>query len=232
MGPIQTYVFLDLETTGLPKFQNNKTQITELSLQCVSRKELLRPGAVRVCNKLTMCFEPTLSISEEALALTQLSMENLNGQPKFDTKVVDCIESFLSLLASPVCLVAYNGLSFDFPILYKHLKDNAFQLEVHCADAYHAMYAIIDGSGSTAMNRSKSGLVTVRQCPWKRGDRPARSFKLMDLYKTHVTQLAGDKCHRAENDCSMMVELAKKFANEFVAFVDANNCLLSCVNPM
>ncbi|AHD25522.1 v-trex-b [Choristoneura murinana nucleopolyhedrovirus] len=176
-----------------------------------------------------MCFEPTLNISDEARALTQLSIENLNGQSKFDTKVVNCIESFLSLLAPPVCLVAYNGFSFDFPILYKHLKDNAFQLEVQCADAYHAMYAIIDGSGPTAMKRSKSGNVIVRRRPWKLDNPPAHSFELMDLYKTYVSQLAGAKCYKAENNCSMMVELAKKFANEFVAFVDANNCLYSSV---
>ncbi|AHD25521.1 v-trex-a [Choristoneura murinana nucleopolyhedrovirus] len=39
MASIETYVFLDLQTTGMPEYENNKTQITELGLQCVTRKE-------------------------------------------------------------------------------------------------------------------------------------------------------------------------------------------------
>ncbi|QBC76013.1 viral 3' repair exonuclease [Neophasia sp. alphabaculovirus] len=228
MAIVNTYAFLDLETTGLPKLQNNQTQITELSLQCVTRKELL--GAARVCNKLTLCFEPTVDVSEQASALTQLNAENLRGQAQFDKRTVALIESFLALLSPPVCLVAYNGFAFDFPILYKHLKNNGFAGAVHCSDAYHALFAILDGSGPPTMKRSKSGTVTVKLCPWQRGARPKQSYKLIDLYKRHVG--GNVEGHRAEDDCAMMMRLVQKHAAEFVIWVDGNNCKLSNLTPM
>ncbi|ABF50274.1 v-trex [Antheraea pernyi nucleopolyhedrovirus] len=228
MAAIKTYAFLDLETTGLPKLQNNQTQITELSLQCVTREELL--GSARVCNKLTLCFEPTVPVSDQASVLTQLNAENLRGQPRFDGRAAALIESFLALLSPPVCLVAYNGFAFDFPILHKHLKDNGFAGAVQCADAYHGLFAILDGSGPPTMKRSKSGTVTVKLCPWQRGARPKQSYKLVDLYKKHVG--GSVEGHRAENDCAMMMRLAQKYADEFVEWVDGNNCELSSVTPM
>lgn len=41
----------------------------------------------------------------------------------FDVDTGNLIKSFLNQLKKPLCLVAHNGLRFDFPILRRHLSE-------------------------------------------------------------------------------------------------------------
>ncbi|XP_022818522.1 uncharacterized protein LOC111350997 [Spodoptera litura] len=161
MAPIATYVFLDLETTGLPKLDNNKTRITELSMVVVKRRHLLdtRPGAVpRVLDKLSMCFNPGRMIHPDSTEITGLNNDLLEHNTLFNLNVFNTINSFLQCLEKPVCLVSENGHSFDFPILKNHFEKLGVQLpdDILCGDSLYSFYDILEpskGAGSTEGNK-------------------------------------------------------------------------------
>lgn len=67
---IKTFVFLDIETTGLPSQEHNKTKMTELSMIAVQENHIRLGVFPRVQNKLNLCFNPRKLISFEAEELT------------------------------------------------------------------------------------------------------------------------------------------------------------------
>ena len=69
---IKTFVFFDMETTGLPHLEYFKTKITELSLVAVQSDHIELGVFPRVQNKLSMCFNPNKLISLEASKNTGL----------------------------------------------------------------------------------------------------------------------------------------------------------------
>lgn len=67
---IKTFIFLDIETTGLPQMENNATKITELSMIAVQSSHLRLGVIPRVQNKLTLCFNPWKLISYDSEKIT------------------------------------------------------------------------------------------------------------------------------------------------------------------
>ncbi|XP_077185834.1 three prime repair exonuclease 2 isoform X2 [Paroedura picta] len=124
----QTFVFLDLETTGLPRDQ---PCMAELSLFAVNRRSLQCPAPQlpqlpqppRILDKLTLCIDPQKPFTPKAEEITGLSNRTLeeNGKLDFNRAAVDALRAFLDRQASPICLVAHNGLRFDFPLLRTEL---------------------------------------------------------------------------------------------------------------
>ncbi|KAJ8954612.1 hypothetical protein NQ318_003146 [Aromia moschata] len=114
---IRTFIFLDIETTGLPFDENNTTKITELCLVAVQATHIRLGVFPRVQNKLNFCFNPWKLISAEAEKITGLSNSLLEHQSKFSADTVESINSFLNLNRKPICLVAHNADNFDYPIL-------------------------------------------------------------------------------------------------------------------
>lgn len=140
---VQTYIILDLETTGLPSTNYGETKITELSLISVSRSHFdsIPAGCIpRVLNKLTMCFHPRTFIGEDSKRITGLSNELLESQRTFDVKVCELLENFIMGEPQPVCLLAHNGYRFDFPLLQAHTKILGKPLPdtLLCSDTLHA----------------------------------------------------------------------------------------------
>uniref|UniRef100_A0A5F9CAJ6 exodeoxyribonuclease III n=1 Tax=Oryctolagus cuniculus TaxID=9986 RepID=A0A5F9CAJ6_RABIT len=121
---MSTFVFLDLEATGLPSAE---PEIAELSLFAVhrsslenpERNELGIPVLPRVLDKLTLCMSPTRPFTAKASEITGLSSEGLARSRKagFDGAVVRTLQAFLSRQEGPICLVAHNGFDYDFPLL-------------------------------------------------------------------------------------------------------------------
>jgi DNA polymerase III epsilon subunit-like protein len=66
---------------------------------------------------LNLCIKPTKTIEPKAAEITKLDNCNLDHQSQFDEDVANIIVSFLDRLKKPICLIAHNGLKFDFPIL-------------------------------------------------------------------------------------------------------------------
>lgn len=60
MVELKSFVFFDLETTGLPEYEHFRTKITELSMVACAREHLLEASTEppRVTHKLSLCFNP------------------------------------------------------------------------------------------------------------------------------------------------------------------------------
>ncbi|KAJ6654532.1 hypothetical protein lerEdw1_006839 [Lerista edwardsae] len=186
----QTFVFLDLETTGLPQDQ---PRVCELSLFAVHHHSLqCSPGQTpqipRIMDKLTLCIDPKKPFTPGAERITGLSNQNLeeNCKPYFNTSVGEILKRFLDRQTRPVCLVAHNGLGFDFPLLCTELRQVGADLspDTGCLDT----------------------LLAFREL-----DKDAnRSYRLGELYRYYYGQ-DPTRAHSAEGDVLslLLVFLAK-----------------------
>uniref|UniRef100_G1RS08 exodeoxyribonuclease III n=1 Tax=Nomascus leucogenys TaxID=61853 RepID=G1RS08_NOMLE len=108
----ETFVFLDLEATGLPSVE---PEIAELSLFAVHRSSLENlerdesgaPVLPRVLDKLTLCMCPERPFTAKASEVTGLSSDGL----------ARCRKGLPEPPGRPICLVAHNGFAYDFPLL-------------------------------------------------------------------------------------------------------------------
>uniref|UniRef100_A0A1B0A892 Exonuclease domain-containing protein n=1 Tax=Glossina pallidipes TaxID=7398 RepID=A0A1B0A892_GLOPL len=163
---IATFAVIDLETNGLPDLQFNKCSITELSIIAFSSKyegkqtekqstavkkgdHLLSSKSVpelpRALHKLNLMVNPLASICPEAEKKTGLNNWMLEHERPFDKSTADLLISFLQRLQQPVCLVAHNGLGFDFPVLryvMKKLDLQKFPSSILCVDSWKAFQVI------------------------------------------------------------------------------------------
>lgn len=87
---IQTFVFLDLETTGLPHLEHKRTRITEIALVSAQRDEILEKSKSidrrhvraadllpRVVNKINICVYPQKMILPQTSEITGKSLFSL-----------------------------------------------------------------------------------------------------------------------------------------------------------
>lgn len=72
----------------------------------------------------------------------------LEQDNKFDKNTTELLQNFLNHLQKPVCLVAHNGLRFDFPILHKEILKTSKLLseDIYCTDSLNA-FRLIDAMG-------------------------------------------------------------------------------------
>ncbi|XP_041481770.1 uncharacterized protein LOC121428942 [Lytechinus variegatus] len=141
---IKSFVFLDFETSHL--YRTDRPKIIELSLIAINRAGLLGPDVLtslnlaknhenstfdlsklslpRIVDKLTLCLDPGKYTSPHSARLTKMDKRKLDINKKlpFDEGVVTMLNIFLSRQDAPVCLVAHNGMTFDFPILRSELS--------------------------------------------------------------------------------------------------------------
>ncbi|XP_065357395.1 uncharacterized protein LOC135951639 [Calliphora vicina] len=167
-GEIKTFVVLDLETNGLPSQQFNTCAITELSLytfsaKCLTDKDIdtklalkdvteegvegfdqQPPELPRVLNKLTLMINPRRMINPIAEKVTGLSNEMLENESSFDKDTAECLNLFLERLEKPICMVAHNGWTFDYPVIrYVYDKLNmSLPSSVFCVDSLKAFREI------------------------------------------------------------------------------------------
>ncbi|CAH2316513.1 Three prime repair exonuclease 2 [Pelobates cultripes] len=126
---VKTFVFMDLEATGI-NYQHPK--ITEIcmvachvsSLENPDFDESGKPKLPRVLDKLCLCVDPTKPLNEEAAHITGLNNKMLedNEKQEFNSHLISLINEFLNRQAQPVCLVAHNGFFYDFPLLKTELE--------------------------------------------------------------------------------------------------------------
>ncbi|XP_053552003.1 three prime repair exonuclease 2 [Bombina bombina] len=145
---IKTFVFLDLEATGL---NQDAPRITELCLVAVHLSSLAnpvmddsgKPQLPRVLDKLCLCVDPDKPFTEGASKITGLNNDNLctNEKTRFDQRLIKLLSEFLDRQAQPVCLVAHNGFYYDFPLLKTELKqqNEDFPSSLLCLDSLSAL---------------------------------------------------------------------------------------------
>ncbi|EDV57557.1 uncharacterized protein LOC113564235 [Drosophila erecta] len=154
---ISTFAVLDLETSNLPAYQNNRVGITELCIYAFEAALLKKekkeqeedqelPAAPRVLHKLNLLFQPSMKVYPEAERITGLSNYILERESKLDVDAAQLINGFLKHLPSPVCLVAHNGWGFDFPILRQIFEKLNVELpqSLTCVDSLRAFMEIDD----------------------------------------------------------------------------------------
>ncbi|CAH0717992.1 unnamed protein product, partial [Brenthis ino] len=72
-----------------------------------------------------------------------------NGlMPRVQNKITLCLNPQKLILPGPVCLIAHNGLYYDFPILKSHLEKIGakFSVDLLCSDSLYAFYEIMENT--------------------------------------------------------------------------------------
>uniref|UniRef100_A0A182N976 Exonuclease domain-containing protein n=1 Tax=Anopheles dirus TaxID=7168 RepID=A0A182N976_9DIPT len=146
MVEIKSFVFFDLETTGIPEYEHFRTKITELSLVACTRDHLLDSSneQPRVTHKLSLCFNPSRMITLGSSQATGLYNDMLEKESKFDTTAGELVKLFLERLQKPLCLVAHNGHRFDFILLKQQMLRIGVSLPggLYCLDSLAAFREI------------------------------------------------------------------------------------------
>jgi len=196
-----TFIFLDLETTGLRK----PVEITELSLIAVERAHIINSSKTkripRLLDKLTTCVRPTKEIESQASMVTCISNEDLERKKEFDIELGGTVKSFIMRQQQPACLVAHNGDNFDFKILVSHLDAVGITLPetVYATDSLKAFRK----QHKEAKNESHNGETTEQTGNGK----PKRfSCSLKNLYNTFVVG-EFENAHSAEGDALALLKL-------------------------
>lgn len=129
---IKSFVFFDLETTGLPDLDYNSIKITELSIVACCVEHFLQTDKnelPRVLHKLTLCFNPFKRISIKSTEITGLDNHMLEHERTFDEDSVKLVQLFLKKLGDgKICLIAHNGKKFDLPLLKKAFEKRSSKL--------------------------------------------------------------------------------------------------------
>ena len=195
-----TFIFLDLETTGLHK----PVEITELSMIAVERKHIIESSMTkttpRLLDKFTTCVRPAKEIGWFASSLTYLSNEDLDNRKVFDIELGKIVQSFIMRQAQPVCLVAHNGDSFDFKILVSELEAVGITLpeSVQASDSLKA-FRKQHKETKNNLNNDGTGAATA-------GEGKRFSCSLSNLYNTFVGG-EFENAHSAEGDALALLRL-------------------------
>ena len=198
-----TFIFLDLETTGLRK----PVEITELSMIAVERAHIINGSKTRMVprllDKLTTCVRPTKEIESQASMVTCISNEDLEKKKEFDIELGRTVRSFITRQQQPACLVAHNGDNFDFKILVSHLDAVEITLPktIYATDSLKAFRK----QHKEAKNESHNG-GTTEQMQTGNGKPKRFSCSLKNLYNSFVGG-EFENAHSAEGDALALLKL-------------------------
>ncbi|XP_040830502.1 three prime repair exonuclease 2 [Ochotona curzoniae] len=218
----ETFVFLDLEATGLP---SDEPEIVELALFAVHRSSLENPerderGAPllpRILDKLTLCISPRRPFTAKASELTGLSSEGLvqARKPSFDSAVVRTLQAFLSRQEGPICLVAHNGFDYDFPLLCMELQRLGAQLpqDTICLDTLPALRGLDRAHSHGTRSQGRKG------------------YSLGALYHRYF-QAEPRAAHSAEGDVHTLLMIFLHRAAELLTWADEQARSWVHVKPM
>ncbi|XP_030062043.1 three-prime repair exonuclease 1 [Microcaecilia unicolor] len=218
--PFQTYVFMDLEATGLPF---SRPRIAELCLIAVSRHALENteysntfrsvPVFPRVVDKLSLCVNPQKPFTPVASTITGLSNDllNTNSRQCFNIHIIHMLEAFLKRQPAPMCFVAHNGYNYDFPLLKAELNGIGFSVlnDVYCADSLAAMKALDKANNhfyQFAGQQSISG---------------RKTYSLEGLYLKFFKENPADS-HTAEGDTIALIAIFQWRAKDLISWMDLN----------
>lgn len=218
----ETFVFLDLEATGLPSID---PEVAEISLFAVHRSSLESPdrdesGAPvlpRVLDKLTLCMSPERPFTAKASEITGLSSDSLARCRKagFDDAVVRTLQAFLSRQEGPICLVAHNGFDYDFPLLCTELRRLGAHLppDTVCLDTLPAL---------RSLDRAHSHGTRAQGC---------KGYSLGSLFRRYF-QAEPSAAHSAEGDVHTLLMVFLHRATELLGWADEQARSWARIEPM
>ncbi|XP_062979449.1 three-prime repair exonuclease 1 [Elgaria multicarinata webbii] len=220
--PIETFVFMDLEATGLPP---SRPKIAEVCLFAVTRHALENPQFSqsfpkpvplfpRLVDKLCVCVNPDKPFTPIASSITGLTNEvfDRNKKQSFNIHVLHMITAFFNRQHPPICLVAHNGCSYDFPLLKAELDTLGFPAldEIYCADTIKAM---------KALDNENNQLHQFIYQPNPFGSK--KKYGLRDLYFKFY-KVYPLNSHSAEEDVITLISIFQQRARELLCWMDSN----------
>ncbi|XP_060127478.1 three-prime repair exonuclease 1 [Zootoca vivipara] len=230
--PIETFVFMDLEATGLPPSQ---PKIAEMCLFAVSRHSLENPQYSNPCpkplpllprlaDKLSICINPDKQFTPEASLITGLTNEAfaMNKKQTFNLHLLHMIVAFFRRQQPPICLVAHNGNRYDFPLLraeFSALGHLAID-GIYCADTIKAMKAL-DGENNQ--------LQQFGYQPSAPGSR--KKYALRDLYFKFYREYPPNS-HNAEGDVIALINIFQQRASDLMCWMDSNAMPFNSIRAM
>ncbi|XP_025262553.1 uncharacterized protein LOC105253675 isoform X1 [Camponotus floridanus] len=137
---IQTFIFFDLETTGLIQ-EKLMPRITEIALIAVGRESICNSNKAslpRVLHKLILPINPQKIIPPNVEYITKLFNDEMLLLQSFECEVYELIMRFLQRLTPPICFAAHNGKRFDYPIFLHELEriNKVLDDKILCIDTW------------------------------------------------------------------------------------------------
>lgn len=243
--PLATYVFMDLQSSGLPGDDHGDVQITELCLLAVKRAHLISTDnlAPRVQYKLRMCFNPQKKVDQTSAATSRLNLSLLKNEANFNNDVYNTINSFIRCLEKPVCLIGHNAFEFHFPLLQYHLNKMHVTLsdDIMCTDSAYAfsdLEPVLENSINNSLLSKKTGknnnktkmfseLWREEFCTY-----PIESEQVPDERRRVGVDDERLKIEGAEYNCFMIMKIAKAQGKAFTKWVEQHHCPFSEVPEM
>ncbi|KAF9806726.1 hypothetical protein SFRURICE_011430 [Spodoptera frugiperda] len=244
MQPIATYVFIDLQSNGLPG--KRIVEITEIAMVAIKRVHFLNtsPDEVpRVQYKLHKCFSTDGDMDKKSISLTGLKPNLLEDEPVFNKQACELINTFINCLEKPVCLIGHNALKFHLQLLKYHLDELNFKLtgedEILCSDSIYAFFDILQADDIRAytkdhlkkpLTKPMSFFKLYRE-RFYRAIGMKRSYQLGALYD----EIVGEpflEWNWAENNCIKIMSIALTMKKEFEKWIANNHCVFSDVSLM
>ena len=228
MSQIETYVFFDLQTTDLREVDKQEPGITELGMLVIKRRHFLQHGPnedLRVKYKLHMCFNPQKKISEEVELCSGLTNDLLFDETELNIEAFNAVNSFLSCLQEPICLIAHDGFNAHFPILKYYLKKMDVKLpeELKCTDSHYAFRDLLETGKTGDVGLREKSFTKVKRGSFNSPNECSK-YKLEEIYRAKVpgSHLEGN---RSEDRCMMMLRIAQLRADRFEEWVHQNHRL-------
>ncbi|XP_028574669.2 three-prime repair exonuclease 1 [Podarcis muralis] len=230
--PIETFVFMDLEATGLPPSQ---PKIAEMCLFAVSRHSLENPQysnprpkplplLPRLADKLSVCINPDKLFTLAASSITGLTNEAfaMNRKQTFNLDLLHMIVAFFRRQHPPICLVAHNGYGYDFPLLKAELSALGHLAldEIYCADTIKAM---------KALDSENNQLQQFAYQPSAPGSR--KKYALRDLYFKFYREYPPNS-HNAEGDVIALINIFQQRASDLMCWMDSNAIPFNSIRAM
>ncbi|XP_015272743.1 PREDICTED: three-prime repair exonuclease 1 [Gekko japonicus] len=230
--PIETFVFMDLEATGLSPSQ---PKIAEMCLIAVNRHAFEnpqysssspRPAPLfpRLVDKLCICINPDKPFTPGASSVTGLNNEAFdeNKKQSFNVHIMHMITAFFSRQYPPICLVAHSGCTYDFPLLKAELSALGVSVldEIYCADTIKAM---------KALDKENNQLHQFIYHPSPFGRK--KNYKLHDLYFKFY-KVYPLNSHSAEGDVIALIRVFQQHARDLMHWMDSNATQFNSIRAM
>ena len=244
----QTFVFFDLEATGLPSV-TRPPRITELCFKAleVEHFSALKPRLLeckdsenfkdilpRVANTLKLCFNPVAMIPEIVTNITGLSNDLLENQSRFKPESVNLLKLFLENLPQPIILVAHNGLKYDYPLMKAELVNIGLQNltdNVYIVDSLAALKHIFNNKLQDQDNLFEDDLFEKEDFNSDIMKKKPTSFSLPKLHD-HIFGVKPKNSHGAEADVHALIRVCASQAELFVEFAQKNYDFFKNVKKM
>ena len=175
-------------------------------------------------NKLTICVYQMAAIQPEVSGITGLDNYNLSGKATFDKETGQLLNIFLERLPKPLCLVAHNGDSYDFPMLKAELEKAGVMIPYDslCADSYVGIKDIFKRSEHALQIQNKLDFICIGN---------PTSYSPINLHK-HLLGYYPIQSHGEEVDCSALMRTIAVLGIEWVNWVKENCQLFSKCTKM